>query len=113
MARPSIPLKPTRSILLRVGLNGAPEGFAQVPEHGFGGCIVEMYAIVFSSLKKRAMSTVSDELISLWDSLHDGSLESLSSDTLDRSTTLVVDVPISGRSIPFRIQHDSAYPRGG
>ncbi len=39
------------------------------------------------------MSTVSDELISLWDSLHDGSLESLSSDTLDRSITLVVDVP--------------------
>jgi hypothetical protein len=39
------------------------------------------------------MSTVSDEEVSLWECLHDGSLESLSSDALDRSMILVVDVP--------------------
>jgi hypothetical protein len=39
------------------------------------------------------MLTVLDEAVSLWDSLHDGSLESLSSDALDRSMTVVVDVP--------------------
>lgn len=35
----------------------------------------------------------SDEVVGLWNCLHDGSLKSLSSDSLDRSIELLIDVP--------------------
>ena len=75
-----------------------------LPRNGFShgrivpdtsNCIVQGKPFISTLLQGRPMatSTRTDEILSLWNCLHDGSLESLTSDTLARSIVLVVDVP--------------------